>query len=560
MNFFLTFFVVVVSFLLQSCSPRIELIDETQLGSFSGRETELFNPNLISPLHVVSTPDSVSEISLFWLGGEDSLADYQISWVEGSVAPDSCVVGNIVPVESIVGSEFVVTGLDVFKTYSFRVCVVDLDGKLSSGTTVTEKTLPSCDDTISTSTSFRLFKVILDSLVDHNADGTLALCLDDGVDITTNNSGEGDIIYIESSNVYIYANRSSVVNFINTRTDLASASATGVFEIRNVSNISFSNINLSTVGDQSRCITAWSTGNPDYAIDVVSNFTCVTSGASSYGFTNNSRKFKTFKDLTVITSGSASRALRTSSQFDNLLKFNLRAIGPCAGGCGMGIDVYQGSFKNILWGSIRSNQSTGIQLYQSSISRLENVSILSPSSASLGIRSDSFIDQARNLILENTNDWVSAVVDLSSTTSYIKNLDNVVVTKAGKGNSGVYINDGAYIDSFTNIQIRRKASSTQNASAIQIKDTGWINTENVRNVEICSEIGTARFWEDNTTSASVGILAGASSAVSPASHRAYDPGVVLGAQTFPFDVLDGSGQQMGVVEDKSIILGGICSN
>lgn len=559
MTFLKTIFSSAILFSLYSCNPATEL-DDDFLNDPSAVSSEVINPindTLINPKHITATSDSTSKISLFWLAGESSLSDYQISWATGTTPPSTCLTGNIITSSSITGETYQLTGITTpYQDIAFRVCVIDSDGKLSEGSTVVQKTFPTCDNIVSANETFTDFQTRIDAASDMNADGKVAICIDDGVSITTNNSGEGGQIEINTSNVYIYADRSSTVSFENNRIDTTSPTNNSIFYLRAADNFSIANISLTTDGDYGHCIHTWSTARVPSAYNEISNIQFSTTGYYARGLVTSSRDTDSIKDITFTSTGINSRAIDSAGIVSDIRKFTINAANICNGGCAMGFGFTSFKTRNVYWGSITAPQAVGINLYDSSIENLVDVNIVTDRTP-ISIRLNAFITNATDLYLESNGDWTGSALSLGQAGAYITKLENVVIVKNGKGNTALYITNDSYIDSMKNIQIRRNAAAiTGTAQAIYINDTGWVNTANVSNIEVCSETGSIA-WEDYSTT-SRGLLDGSSA--SPAAHVPYVAATTLGAQTFPFDVLNGSGAQSGAITDKNIILGGTCSN
>jgi hypothetical protein len=514
------------------------------------------NPNLIDPKYITATPDSVDKVSLFWVPGETSLGTYQISWVNGTTPPASCLEGNVITAANIIGESHQLTGItNPSQDTAFRICVVDNDGKMSVGTTVVQKTLPTCDYTVSVSETFLDFQTRLDASTDLNTDGKIAICLDDGVSVFTNNAGEGGEIVINTSDVYIYANRSSTASFDNHRTDTTSSAETAVFYLRAADNLSIANITLTTDGDEGYGFHTWSTARVLPGYDEISNLTVSTLGFKGKGILGSSRDINSIKDFKFTAAGASSVGVSSNGALLHVSKFTMNIAGNCSGGCALGFDIGGHDEHNIYWGSINTPLGKALYLWNASVENYSGVDMIG-SGSSMAVRLNSFITNATDLYLETHGDWSSSLA-VDQGNSYIGKLEDVTILKNGNGNSAVHIDDGSYINHMKNVQIRRNAlSNTGTAQGFYIHDTSWVNTANVSDIELCSEVG-ATAWEDYAVP-SEGLIDSNSS--SPVSHVPYVPVTTLGAQTFPFDILNGSGAQGGAVAGKNIIIGGICSN
>ena len=520
---------------------------------FSITVVDPINVALNNPKHTTATPDSVDSISLFWMPGEDALSEYQISWALGSTPPATCLEGNVIDKTTITGESHQIIGLsNPNQEYAFRVCVVDGDGKFSSGSTIIQKTFPTCDDTVAVSEDFQAFQTRLDAATDLNIDGVVTICIDDDVSIYTNSLAEGNRIQINTSDVYIYANRSSTVLFENSRTLTANEVDNSIFYLGAADNFSVANIEMITAGEGGSCFNAWALTRTASGYKEISNIDCITTGDYANGFVTYTRVVDSIKDINVVTSGVGAKPFILNEEIKDLRKFTVSASSTCAS-CAGGINISNNlGGNNIYWGDINSPLALSVRLYASSLNNLQDIS----TNGEVFIGTNSFITNAKGLLIESNDDWDNPNINLSSTTSYITNLEDIVLIKNGKGNSALYIHDSAYIDLMKNVQIKRSSTAVSGtAQAIQIKDTGWVNSANVENIEVCSELGAIAF-EDYTVAAE-GLLDGTSSA--PGIYQPYVPGIILGAQTFPFDILDGSGAQGGAVAAKNIILGGSCS-
>ncbi|NBX75339.1 MAG: fibronectin type III domain-containing protein, partial [Proteobacteria bacterium] len=93
------------------------------------------------PISLIADVKSSNRIDLNWASGGPLLATYQIAYQLGANAPVNCSAGTVIPAATQGAATVVsVTGLNPSSQYSFRVCLANALGDLSSGTTVSART------------------------------------------------------------------------------------------------------------------------------------------------------------------------------------------------------------------------------------------------------------------------------------------------------------------------------------------------------------------------------------------------------------------------------------
>lgn len=93
------------------------------------------------PSSVVAAAATTATLSASWTSGTGTTVGHKLSWVAGATPPADCSSGTVVSAPTLgAATTYSLTGLAADTQYSIRVCSVNVDGVVSSGTTSTLRT------------------------------------------------------------------------------------------------------------------------------------------------------------------------------------------------------------------------------------------------------------------------------------------------------------------------------------------------------------------------------------------------------------------------------------
>lgn len=533
---------------------------DSSSGDDAGDGSVVDGPVPPSPLQIVTTPDSESSFSVFWLGGGADAVAHRLAWTEGTLPPADCDSGTVVADGLLTGDRHQISGgLQPWTDYSVRLCAVSNRGVLSAESlTATQRTLPACDQTVTANETFVEFQTRIDAALDNNGDGRRTICIADGVEIATRAAVEGSTLTLGGGADFttLRATRGDDARIVNYRTDATGFPTMSALRVWQGEQAQLANLRLEAFGTDGECIDG-QLADGSVGFMEISNIDCLVHGDSAHALDFTSRPTGAIKDVRITVDGPSSVALvfgGAGQSVDDLARFSIELSTGCSN-TGCAFDLNPGAdFGRIRWGTISGVLSNGFvwDLATAHVGEIEDVTFTSDRPA---FRIDtSTIETMRRLRMVS---GLGAALWLRNS-SVIDAIVDSTVAITSAASAGVRLDSGSSVGAMRNLQLRKDANAgAVDATALIIADDAWVVSDQVNRVTVCTEVGAAQAWEAHGTSAANGLLEG-SGAVPPSAHVPFVAGDVLGAQTFPFESLDGSGAQGGAVAAQDIVLGGVC--
>jgi hypothetical protein len=418
--------------------------------------------------------------------------------------------------------------------------------------------LPTCDQTVDADETFVAFQARIDAALDANGDGRRTICIADGVEVATRSAAEGGSLTLSGLGDFttLCARRGEDARITNYRTDATGFPTMSALRVWQGEQAQLANLRLEAFGQNGECIDGQLSDGSVGFIEIA-NIDCAIHGTDADALNFTARPTGAIKDIRITVDGTASKALvfgGANQTVADFARFTINLATDCSNsGCAFDLDA-GADFGRVRWGTITGTLSNGYVWDQAGahVGALEDVVI---AFGRPGFRLDAAsIDELSRLDLSAGSGiamWLRNGASLGL-------LVDSRVGVTGAATEGVRLETGSSIGTLRDVRLEKTASATAaSATALVIADDAWVVSSLVARVTVCTAAGASSLWEGHPTSPGHGLLK-SPAGVLPVAHAAFVAGTVLGAQTFPFDRLDGSGAQGGAVAAQEIVLGGLC--